>query len=118
MQSGAAVCVDRDCVTRDERSRRVLVVDDERPICLLCNLNHDVARALAADERTADLPIVFVSARASRDDVRAGLELGAVDYVTKPFDPEALTARVTEVLERAGQGEAGELRRERMNEVA
>src|SRR5262249_14771679 len=40
---------------------------------------HEVARDLAADERTAGLPIVFVSARAARDDIRLGFELGAID---------------------------------------
>ena len=47
---------------------------------------HEVLRTLAAER---SLPVAFFSARAGRDDVRAGLELGAVDYITKPFDPVA-----------------------------
>jgi DNA-binding response OmpR family regulator len=57
----------------------------------------DVARALRRD---ADTPIVMLTARADEADRVAGLELGADDYVTKPFSPRELVARVRAVLRR------------------
>jgi DNA-binding response OmpR family regulator len=61
---------------------------------------HEVARALRQDERTASIPIIFVTARAQSSDVERGMELGVDDYVTKPFDPLDLIARVNTVLAR------------------
>jgi DNA-binding response OmpR family regulator len=52
----------------------------------------------------ADLPIIMVTARAEETDRVAGLELGADDYVTKPFSPKELVARVGALLRRAGRG--------------
>jgi two-component system phosphate regulon response regulator PhoB len=59
-----------------------------------------VTRSLKADPRTAAVPIVFLSARGEEADIVAGLELGAEDYVTKPFSPRVLVARVKAVLRR------------------
>jgi DNA-binding response OmpR family regulator len=133
---------------------RVLVVDDEAPIRLLCRVNleaagmhvreaEDGAAGLAAareeppdvilldvmmpgmdgwqvleellgDEQTQDIPIVFLTARAELRDQARGLELGGVDYVTKPFNPIELAPLVEHLAERAGRGESQELRRERL----
>jgi len=60
----------------------------------------EVCRRLKSDRRTASLPIVIVSARGDESDVVTGLELGAEDYVTKPFSPRVLLARVRAVLRR------------------
>jgi DNA-binding response OmpR family regulator len=60
----------------------------------------EVARRLAADERTAAIPVAFISARAERADLSRGLELGAVAYFTKPFDPIRLSSEVKLLLER------------------
>jgi CheY-like chemotaxis protein len=78
---------------------------------------HDVAERLREDSRTRDLPIVFLSARASNADLRRGFELGALDYITKPFDPIALSARVEQVLERIEAGEADAYRREQLDKL-
>jgi len=59
-----------------------------------------VAGRLAADESTAAVPVAFLSARAERADVTRGLELGAVAYLTKPFDPIRLTSEVESLVER------------------
>ncbi|HET9769630.1 MAG TPA: response regulator, partial [Acidimicrobiia bacterium] len=48
-------------------------------------------------------PIIFVTARAQSSDVEKGMELGVEDYVTKPFDPLDLIARVNTLLERTGE---------------
>jgi two-component system phosphate regulon response regulator PhoB len=59
-----------------------------------------VARALKGDAKTARIPIIFLSARGEEADIVAGLELGAEDYVTKPFSPRVLVAKVRAVLRR------------------
>jgi CheY-like chemotaxis protein len=76
-----------------------------------------VAHELARDPATRDLSIVFLTARAEPADFLHGYELGAVGYVTKPFDPTALGAVLQEVLGRIGRGERDELRRERLLEL-
>jgi two-component system, OmpR family, alkaline phosphatase synthesis response regulator PhoP len=60
----------------------------------------DVCRAMKADPDTARIPIVMLTARGEDADVVAGLTLGADDYVTKPFSPRVLVARVRAVLRR------------------
>jgi DNA-binding response OmpR family regulator len=60
-----------------------------------------VCQALRGDPRTAAIPIIMVTARADEADRIAGLELGADDYVTKPFSPNELSARVTALLRRS-----------------
>jgi len=61
----------------------------------------DVCRRLRAEPATARLPIVMLTARAAEVDRVLGLEMGADDYVTKPFSPRELIARVRAVLRRA-----------------
>jgi two-component system phosphate regulon response regulator PhoB len=60
----------------------------------------DFCRQLRADERTRQLPVIMLTARDEDADVVAGLEVGADDYVTKPFTPRVLLARVRAVLRR------------------
>jgi two-component system phosphate regulon response regulator PhoB len=60
----------------------------------------DLARRLRADVRTRELPIILVTARGEEQDRVRGLELGADDYVTKPFSPKELVARIRAVLRR------------------
>jgi two-component system phosphate regulon response regulator PhoB len=59
-----------------------------------------LARQWRADERTRDLPIIMLTARAAEDDRVAGLDSGADDYLTKPFSTKELMARVRAVLRR------------------
>ena len=68
----------------------------------------EICRALRADPRTAGVPIILVTARAEEADRIAGLELGADDYVTKPFSPNEVIARVRALLRRAARAGAGE----------
>lgn len=63
----------------------------------------DVCRLLKSCEDTASLPIVMVTAKTEDDDIVRGLELGADDYITKPFSPRVLTARIQSVLRRKKQ---------------
>ena len=60
----------------------------------------EVTKALKSSDQTKDIPIVMLTAKGEEPDIVAGLELGADDYVTKPFSPRILTARVRAVLRR------------------
>ena len=60
----------------------------------------DVARQLKNDAKTRDVPIVMLTAKGEEADIVTGLELGADDYITKPFSPRVLVARVKAVLRR------------------
>jgi DNA-binding response OmpR family regulator len=137
---------------RSTNSGRILVVDDENAIRLICRLNLQtagfdtleagdgatalelaraehpdlvlldvmlpevdgwaVAEEMAADPDTREIPILFLTARSERTDISRGHELGGVGYVTKPFDPVALTETVSKVLERTRRGELESMRRE------
>jgi DNA-binding response OmpR family regulator len=76
-----------------------------------------VAEELLDDERTSGIPIVFLTARAELRDRARGLDLGGVDYVTKPFNPVDLAPLVRNLLERVAAGERDELRREKLSEL-
>lgn len=65
-----------------------------------------VCNRLKRDEATRSTPVIMLTAKAEDSDVVTGLELGADDYVTKPFSPKVLTARIRAVLRRSGDGEA------------
>lgn len=59
-----------------------------------------MARSLRADERTKDIPIIMLTAKSAEEDKVEGLESGADDYITKPFSPKELMARIKAVLRR------------------
>jgi len=65
---------------------------------------YEVARRLRSDRRTADVPIIFLTEKRDRSDRLQGLELGADDYITKPFDVQELRLRVRNALKRVSQG--------------
>ena len=62
----------------------------------------EVGQQLQEDVRTSRLPVIFVTERRGRDDRIVGLKLGAIDYITKPFDVQELRLRVRNALRRAG----------------
>jgi two-component system phosphate regulon response regulator PhoB len=66
------------------------------------------ARRLRADERTRELPILMLTARAMEQDKISGLEAGADDYLTKPFSPKELAARIKAVLRRRAPQRSGD----------
>jgi len=66
----------------------------------------EVCRAVRAREASAAIPIIMLTARAEESDRIVGLELGADDYLAKPFSPNELVARVRALLRRAGRGPA------------
>ena len=67
-----------------------------------------LAKKIRANERTREIPIIMLTARAHEDDKLQGLDAGADDYVTKPFSPKELVARVRAVLRRRAPHLAGE----------
>lgn len=64
---------------------------------------YEVCRRIRATRRTREIPIIFLTERRERSDKLAGLELGAVDYITKPFDIQELRLRVRNTLRRSAQ---------------
>ena len=76
-----------------------------------------VAEALLEDERTQQVPIIFLTARAEFRDRARGLDIGGVDYITKPFNPVELAPLVRGLLARLERGERDELRREKLSEL-
>lgn len=69
----------------------------------------DLLRCLRADARLRDLPVIMLTARADEADKVRGLEYGADDYITKPFSPRELMARIRAVLRRRVPEAAGEV---------
>lgn len=69
----------------------------------------EVCRRLKRDQGTRDIPIIMVTARGEESDIVVGLELGADDYITKPFSPRVLIARVKTVLRRGEPTTSGQL---------
>ena len=68
----------------------------------------EFTRALKRDRETRELPVIMLTARAEEGDKVAGLEGGADDYITKPFSPRELLARINAVLRRAMPAEGSE----------
>jgi DNA-binding response OmpR family regulator len=133
---------------------RVLVVDDDAPIRLLCRVNLEaegmevleaadgadalekarseepdvvlldvmlpkldgwrVAEALLEDPTTGEIPIVFLTARAELRDQARGLEIGGIDYITKPFNPVELADLIRRLLGRVERGEKTNMRKEKL----
>ena len=133
---------------------RVLVIDDEAPIRLLCRVNLEaegmevleaadgrtgieqareeqpevilldvmmpgldgwaVAETLLGDPRTASIPIIFLTARAEVRDRARGLDIGGVEYVTKPFNPLELAPLVRDLLRRIADDGRDDLRHEKL----
>jgi len=69
----------------------------------------EVCRRLRRDKATAHVPIVMLTARGAEDDMIRGLETGADDYLTKPFSPRELIARVAAIMRRIRPALAGEM---------
>ena len=77
----------------------------------------EVAEELLADDATSGIPIVFLTARAEVRDRAKGIDLGGVDYVTKPFNPVELAPLVRDLVHRVESGERDALRREKFAEL-
>ena len=93
-------------------ARALAVARDEHPALVVLDLmlpevdGLEVCKILRRDPSTATLPIIMLTARAAEMDRVVGLELGADDYVTKPFSPRELVLRIKKLLTRAPSTEA------------
>lgn len=82
------------------------VARDQRPDVIVSDImmpklsGIELVEALKADEKTAGIPIILLSAKAQTGDLKSGLDSGADDYVTKPFEPLELVERVHALLSR------------------
>jgi two-component system alkaline phosphatase synthesis response regulator PhoP len=85
------------------------LVKDEPPRLIILDLmlpgqnGLDICRAIRSDSRSSNIPIIMVTAKTEETDRIVGLELGADDYVTKPFSPKELISRVGAVLRRSNR---------------
>ncbi|MDX1563885.1 MAG: response regulator [Phycisphaeraceae bacterium] len=90
----------------DSGETALSLVQTERPELILLDLmlpgmdGLEVCRNIKTNEATASIPIVMLTAKGEEADVVLGLEMGADDYVTKPFSPRVLSARIKAVLRR------------------
>jgi DNA-binding response OmpR family regulator len=88
-------------------------LDKQAPSLILLDLmlpdtdGLEVCRRIRKSERLADIPVIMLTARGDEADKVVGLELGADDYVTKPFSVKELVARIHAVLRRPGGAETG-----------
>jgi DNA-binding response OmpR family regulator len=73
-----------------------------------------VAQKLLEDDRTKEIPIIFLTARAELRDRERGMEAGGIAYVTKPFNPLELAVLVEDLVSRVSRGEAKAVREERI----
>src|SRR5688572_4151909 len=95
-------------------SRAIVAARDERPALIVLDLmlpgvdGLEVCKILRRDPGTAGIPILMLTARAAEMDRVLGLELGADDYVTKPFSPRELVLRIKKLLARAKSGDEEE----------
>jgi DNA-binding response OmpR family regulator len=94
-------------VTASNGQEALHVTRQEKPDLILLDImmpEMDGYQFIQAHRREGDTPIILLTARVEEEDHVIGLELGADDYVTKPFRPRELVARVRAVLRRAGKG--------------
>ena len=92
-------------------TRAIAIARDERPDLIVLDLmlpevdGLEVCKILRRDASTASIPIIMLTARAAEMDRVLGLELGADDYVTKPFSPRELVIRIRKQLARVRSGD-------------
>ncbi|TCD05100.1 phosphate regulon transcriptional regulatory protein PhoB [Erythrobacteraceae bacterium CFH 75059] len=104
-----------DVRTTADGDEALILAAEERPDLIILDwmINGtsgiEVCRRLRRNQQTAHTPIIMLTARESEDDRIRGLETGADDYITKPFSPRELLARVTAVMRRIRPALAGQV---------
>jgi len=63
---------------------------------------YEACRKMKTIDSIKDIPVVFLSAKGQDEEISTGLEVGAIDYILKPFAPDELTRRITEILQKIG----------------
>ena len=93
-------------ITAENGSKALEYARLDKPDLILLDLmlpdmsGFDICRILHNDKNTSNIPIIMATARTDDEDIVSGLDLGADDYITKPFSPKVLIARVRSVLRR------------------
>lgn len=100
--------VDYRCLEADNIQDAHAIVVDQRPDIVLLDWmlpggsGIELLRRLKRDESTQEIPVIMLTAKAAEDNVIQGLDVGADDYITKPFAPRELIARIKALLRRSG----------------
>ena len=93
-------------LTAEAGEQAIKIAKQSRPDLIVLDLmlpgmdGLEVTRYLRSNEETRDLPIVILTAKGEESDIITGLELGANDYISKPFSPKVLVARIRAILRR------------------
>ena len=102
-----------DCLEAEDTRQAHTMIVDERPDIVLLDWmlpggsGLELLRRLKREDATRELPVIMLTARTAEDNIIQGLDVGADDYITKPFAPRELVARIKALLRRSG-GEHGE----------
>ena len=98
------------CIEAENIQQAHTLIVDERPDIILLDWmlpggsGLELLRRLKRDETTQEVPVIMLTAKTTEDNVIQGLDVGADDYITKPFAPRELIARVRALLRRSGGG--------------
>ncbi|MEB3291249.1 MAG: response regulator [Leptolyngbya sp.] len=93
-------------ITASDGAEGLMLAREEQPDLIICDImmpqmdGYEVLAALREQEDTSAIPFIFLTAKADRDDQRHGMDLGADDYLTKPFTPDELRQAITARLSR------------------
>jgi len=90
----------KEAIALAEREQPDLILLDVRMPAMS---GYEACAVLRAQESTREIPVVFLSARGQETEIKHGLELGAEEYILKPFGPDELNQRVGSILERLGR---------------
>jgi two-component system phosphate regulon response regulator PhoB len=102
------------CIEAQDIQSAYQLIVDERPAIVLLDWmlpggsGLELMRRLKREELTRDMPVIMLTAKTAEDNVIQGLDVGADDYITKPFAPRELIARIRAQLRRASGGAEGE----------
>jgi two-component system phosphate regulon response regulator PhoB len=101
---------DYRCIEAQDIQRAYQLIVDERPAIVLLDWmlpggsGLELMRRLKREELTREMPVIMLTAKTAEDNVIQGLDVGADDYMTKPFAPRELIARIKALLRRSGGG--------------
>lgn len=99
------------CIEAENIQDAYTLIVDERPDIILLDWmlpggsGLELLRRLKRDENTEEVPVIMLTAKTTEDNVIQGLDVGADDYLTKPFAPRELIARIRALLRRSGSGQ-------------
>ncbi|WP_111655368.1 phosphate regulon transcriptional regulator PhoB [Isoalcanivorax indicus] len=112
MVAVALEMADFDVLEADNAQRAHEIIVDERPALILLDWmlpsvsGIELARRLKRDETTSEIPIIMLTAKSEEDNKIQGLDVGADDYITKPFSTRELISRIKAVLRRSSAAAA------------